>query len=280
MTIETKSEQKSFDGIQGVYTHLSDSTHCEMEFSVYVPESAQNKKLPVLFYLSGLTCTQDNVTTKSGFQKYASENNLIIVCPDTSPRGTNFDDEHDDYDFGSGAGFYVNATEEPWAKNYQMYDYIVRELPSLIAENFPIDINKMGIFGHSMGGHGALTIGLRNPDVFSSISAFSPIVAPSQCPWGKKALTGYLGSDIKAWGKYDATQLILDGHSSSNKILIDQGLADNFLAEQLKSDLFESACEKKEQALNLRMQEGYDHSYFFISSFMQDHIEFHNKNLK
>ena len=280
MAIQTKSEQKSFNGIQGVYTHQSESTQCEMEFSVYVPESAKNKQLAVLFYLSGLTCTQDNVTTKSGFQKYASENNLIIVCPDTSPRGTNFDGEHGDYDFGSGAGFYVNATEEPWAKNYQMYDYIVNELPKLIAQNFPIDIERMGIFGHSMGGHGALTIGLKNPDRFKSISAFSPIVAPSQCPWGEKALSGYLGEDKNNWAKYDATQLILDGHSSLNTILIDQGESDDFLKEQLKPELFETACKQKNQSLKLRMQAGFDHSYFFINSFMQEHIEFHAEKFK
>ncbi|PHS18576.1 MAG: S-formylglutathione hydrolase [Kangiella sp.] len=278
--ITTKSEQKSFNGIQGVYTHQSESTQCEMEFSVYVPENLKKEKLACLFYLSGLTCTQDNVTTKSGFQKYASKNDLIIVCPDTSPRGTYFDDEHDDYDFGSGAGFYLNATQKPWAKNYQMYDYIVKELPKIIESNFPIDIKRMGIFGHSMGGHGALTIGLKNPDTFKSISAFSPIVAPSQCPWGQKALSGYLGKDEKNWKEYDATQLVLDGHSSPNTILIDQGKSDNFLKEQLKPELFETACKQKNQALKLRMQPGFDHSYFFISSFMQDHIEFHADNLK
>jgi len=278
--ITTKSEQKSFNGIQGVYTHQSESTQCEMEFSVYVPENVKEEKLACLFYLSGLTCTQDNVTTKSGFQKYASKNNLIIVCPDTSPRGTNFDGEHDDYDFGSGAGFYLNATQDPWAKNYQMYDYIVKELPKIIESNFPIDIKRMGIFGHSMGGHGALTIGLKNPDKFKSISAFSPIVAPSQCPWGQKALSGYLGNDERNWQEYDATQLILDGHSSPNTILIDQGESDNFLKEQLKPELFETACTQKNQSLKLRMQPDFDHSYFFISSFMQAHIEFHAENLK
>jgi len=280
MTLQTKSEQKSFNGIQGVYTHQSESTQCEMEFSVYVPENLKKEKLACLFYLSGLTCTQDNVTTKSGFQKYASKNNLIIVCPDTSPRGTNFDGEHDDYDFGSGAGFYLNATQNPWAKNYQMYDYIVKELPKIIESNFPIDIKRMGIFGHSMGGHGALTIGLKNPDKFKSISAFSPIVAPSHCPWGQKALSGYLGKDVKKWEEYDATQLILDGFSSPNTILIDQGESDNFLKKQLKPELFETACKQKNQGLKLRMQSGFDHSYFFISSFMQEHIEFHAESLK
>lgn len=275
MTIETKSEQKSFAGIQGVYTHASSSTQCEMEFSVYVPEHAAGEKFPVLFYLSGLTCTQDNVTTKSGFQRYASEYRVIIVCPDTSPRGTDFEGEHDNYDFGSGAGFYLNATQQPWSENYRMYDYIVDELPALIAENFPIDTQRMGIFGHSMGGHGALTIGLKNPDKFKTISAFAPIVNPSNCPWGVKAFEGYLGSDTADWQQYDATYLIEQGAKSRHKILIDQGSADNFLEEQLKPEVFQLACQKAGQDLELRMQSGFDHSYYFIGSFIGEHIRFH-----
>jgi S-formylglutathione hydrolase len=275
MTIETKSEQKSFAGIQGVYTHASSSTQCEMEFSVYVPEHAAGEKLPVLFYLSGLTCTQDNVTTKSGFQRFASEYRVIIVCPDTSPRGTDFEGEHDSYDFGSGAGFYLNATQQPWSENYRMYDYIVDELPALIAENFPIDTQRMGIFGHSMGGHGALTIGLKNPEKFKTISAFAPIVNPSNCPWGVKAFEGYLGSDKADWQHYDATCLIEQGAKSPNKILIDQGSADNFLEEQLKPEVFQVACQKAGQELQLRMQSGFDHSYYFIGSFIGEHIRFH-----
>lgn len=275
MTIETKSEQKSFAGIQGVYTHASSSTQCEMEFSVYVPEHAAGEKLPVLFYLSGLTCTQDNVTTKSGFQRYASEFRVIIVCPDTSPRGTDFEGEHDNYDFGSGAGFYLNATQQPWSENYRMYDYIVDELPALIAENFPIDNQRMGIFGHSMGGHGALTIGLKNPDKFKTISAFAPIVNPSNCPWGVKAFEGYLGSDTADWQQYDATCLIKQGAKSRHKILIDQGSADNFLEEQLKPEVFQLACQKAGQDLELRMQSEFDHSYYFIGSFIGEHIKFH-----
>lgn len=275
MTIETKSEQKSFAGIQGVYTHASSSTQCEMEFSVYVPGHTAGEKFPVLFYLSGLTCTQDNVTTKSGFQRYASEYRVIIVCPDTSPRGTDFEGEHDNYDFGSGAGFYLNATQQPWSKNYRMYDYIVDELPALIAENFPIDTQRMGIFGHSMGGHGALTIGLKNPDKFKTISAFAPIVNPSNCPWGVKAFEGYLGSDTADWQQYDATCLIEQGAKSRHKILIDQGSEDNFLKEQLKPEVFQLACQKAGQDLELRMQSGFDHSYYFIGSFIGEHIRFH-----
>ena len=275
MTIEIKSEQKSFAGIQGVYTHASSSTQCEMEFSVYVPEHTAGEKLPVLFYLSGLTCTQDNVTTKSGFQRYASEYRVIIVCPDTSPRGTDFEGEHDNYDFGSGAGFYLNATQQPWSENYRMYDYIVEELPALIAENFPIDTQRMGIFGHSMGGHGALTIGLKNPDKFKTISAFAPIVNPSNCPWGVKAFEGYLGSDTADWQQYDATCLIEQGAKSRHKILVDQGSADNFLEEQLKPEVFQLACQKAGQNLELRMQSGFDHSYYFIGSFIREHIKFH-----
>ncbi len=275
MPLNTKSEQKSFAGIQGVYTHASSSTQCEMEFSVYVPEHTAGEKFPVLFYLSGLTCTQDNVTTKSGFQRYASEYRVIIVCPDTSPRGTDFEGEHDNYDFGSGAGFYLNATQQPWSENYRMYDYIVEELPALIAENFPIDTQRMGIFGHSMGGHGALTIGLKNPDKFKTISAFAPIVNPSNCPWGVKAFEGYLGSDTADWQQYDATCLIEQGAKSRHKILIDQGSADNFLEEQLKPEVFQLACQKAGQDLELRMQSGFDHSYFFIGSFIGEHIRFH-----
>lgn len=275
MTIETKSKQKSFAGVQGVYTHASSSTQCEMEFSVYVPEHAAGEKFPVLFYLSGLTCTQDNVTTKSGFQRYASEYRVIIVCPDTSPRGTDFEGEHDNYDFGSGAGFYLNATQQPWSKNYRMCDYIVNELPALIAENFPIDTQRMGIFGHSMGGHGALTIGLKNPDKFKTISAFAPIVNPSNCPWGVKAFEGYLGSDKANWQQYDATCLVEQGAKSRHKILIDQGSADNFLEEQLKPEVFQLACQKAGQDLELRMQSGFDHSYYFIGSFIGEHIRFH-----
>ncbi|WP_444997521.1 S-formylglutathione hydrolase [Aliikangiella sp. IMCC44359] len=280
MTINTKSEQRSFNGQQGVYTHLAESTQCEMEFSVYVPDNSDNQHFPVLYYLSGLTCTQENVTTKGGFQQYASQHGIIIVCPDTSPRGTDYDGEHDSYDFGSGAGFYLNATQAPWSTTYQMYDYVVKELPQLIEKHFPVNHEQCGIFGHSMGGHGALTIGLKHPEQFRSISVFAPIVAPMQCPWGHKAFEGYLGSDRENWKNYDATQLIIEGYKSPNEILIDQGTSDNFLQEQLKPEIFVKACEEHGQAVKLRMQQGYDHSYYLMNTFMQDHIEFHASNLK
>ena len=279
MSLTTQSEQKIFGGTQGVYTHFSESTQCEMTFSIYTPEKAKSEKCPVIYYLSGLTCTQENVTTKSGFQKYANEAGMFIVCPDTSPRGTDFPEEHDSYDFGSGAGFYLNATQSPWDKNYRMYDYIVNELPTVIESNFNVDKSRAGIFGHSMGGHGALTIGLKNPNKFKSISAFSPIVAPMQCPWGEKAFSGYLGADKSQWKQYDACELINSGLRCENKILVDQGLADNFLEEQLKPQLFEDMCKANNQPLELRYHQGYDHSYFFIATFIEDHIKFHANNL-
>jgi len=275
MSLTTIEQHASFGGVQGVYSHHSQTVSGKMEFSVFVPAQASQRPLPVLYYLSGLTCTQDNVTAKGGFQKYAAEQGLIIVCPDTSPRGTGYPGENDDYDFGSGAGFYLDATASPWSSTYQMYSYIVNELPALIAEHFPVDSLRSGIFGHSMGGHGALVIGLRNPDKFQSISAFSPIVAPTQVPWGRKAFSGYLGSSAANWEQYDATELIKTGHSAGHPILIDQGRADPFLESQLQPELFEAACRKAGQALTLRMQPQYDHSYFFISSFMQDHIKHH-----
>ncbi|TQV75091.1 S-formylglutathione hydrolase [Aliikangiella marina] len=279
MQITKKTENKCFAGSQAVYQHNSIVTRCEMAFSVYIPQIAWTHKRPAIIYLSGLTCTHENVTTKAGFQRYAQELGLIIVCPDTSPRGTNFPEEHDSYDFGSGAGFYLNATQKPWSANYRMYDYISKELPDIISHNFPVVTPHFGLMGHSMGGHGALTIGLRNPDIFPSVSAFSPIVAPSQCPWGQKAFTGYLGDDHNEWQRYDATELMKNGCKSPSKILIDQGTSDEFLEEQLKPDLFLKACREKGQDIELRMQEGYDHSYYFISSFIGDHLLFHEDNL-
>lgn len=280
MNLTVSSKNRCFDGEQGVYRHQSDSTQCEMEVSLFQPSNKPAKGYPVLFYLSGLTCTQENVTTKAGFQQYAEQYGFVIVCPDTSPRESNHPGEHDEYDFGSGAGFYLNATESPWSQNYRMYDYIVNDLWQAIEDNFAVDLSRCGIFGHSMGGHGALTIGLKHPDKFRSISAFSPIVAPSQCPWGVKAFNGYLGNNQNHWQQYDATQLIEQGYQSPNKILIDQGTADNFLSEQLKPELFQEACAQAEQQLELRMQSGYDHSYYFISSFIGDHIRFHANNLE
>jgi len=277
MGLTTVSEAKTFGGTQGVYRHAAKSTGCEMEFSVFTPPG--EGPFPVLWYLSGLTCTQENVTTKAGFQRIAAELGLMIVCPDTSPRGDGVPDD-EGYDFGKGAGFYVNATEEPWAKHFQMYEYVTKELPGLIGAEFPADMRRQGITGHSMGGHGALTVFLKNRDTYKSVSAFSPIVAPMQCPWGEKALTGYLGADRAAWADYDACALLEAGGAADADILIDQGLADNFLEGQLKPELFEAACEKVGQKLNLRLHEGYDHSYYFIATFMKDHLRHHAAALK
>ena len=246
-----------------------------MQFAVYQPPQAADGPVPVLWYLSGLTCTEENFTVKAGAQRYAAEHGMMLVAPDTSPRGANIAGEDDSYDFGSGAGFYVNATEAPWSSNYRMYDYIVHELQVLIMQQFPADATRQGITGHSMGGHGALTLGLRNSNLYRSISAFSPICAPSQCPWGDKALGGYLGADKESWKAHDATELIKTGARSGHRILIDQGDADQFLHDQLKPELFQAACNNAGQAVEIRMQPGYDHSYYFISSFIGDHIAFH-----
>ena len=280
MALESVEQHKSFGGMQGVYKHASETLSCDMEFSVYVPPQTNSGAVPVLYYLSGLTCTQENVTAKGCFQKYAAQHGLIVVAPDTSPRGTDYPGEHDDYDFGSGAGFYVDATQEPWSQTYHMYSYVTGELPTIINAEFPVDASRAGIFGHSMGGHGALTIGLKNPGKYRSISAFSPIVAPSQVPWGQKALSGYLGDDKQSWKDHDAVELVKSGHTVDTEILIDQGSADPFLRQHLRPELFEMACRETGQSLNLRMQEGYDHSYFFISSFMEDHIRHHAKYLQ
>jgi len=276
-SLETISQASIFDGTQGVYRHQSQATGTDMEFSVFVPTQAKSGPLPVLYYLSGLTCTWENFTAKAGAQRYAAEHGVIIVAPDTSPRGDGVPND-EAYDFGQGAGFYLNATQEPWSQHFHMYDYVVDELPELVAANFPIDAARAGIFGHSMGGHGALTIALKNPEKFKSVSAFSPIVAPSQVPWGEKALGGYLGTDQDMWADYDATSLIAS-KGWSGDILIDQGLADNFLEEQLKPELFEQACKEAGVSLTLRRQEGYDHSYYFISTFMGDHIKWHVEKL-
>ncbi len=271
--MEQKSAVKSFGGTQGVYAHASKTLSCDMNFAVYVPEG--QGPFPVLYWLSGLTCTEENFITKAGAQRVAAELGLVIVAPDTSPRGEGVpDDPEGAYDFGLGAGFYLNATQEPWSKHYKMYDYVTKELPALIEKEFPVDASRAGIFGHSMGGHGAMTIHFKNPDRFKTCSAFSPIVAPSQVPWGKKALPAYLGSDESAWAEYDATALVAEKPSGAD-ILIDQGTADNFLAEQLKPEIFAEAATKAGQKFTLRMQEGYDHSYYFIASFIEDHLRWH-----
>lgn len=275
MTPPTLLKQSAcFDGTVAYYSHGSQACGCDMRFAVFIPPQAKAGPVPVLYYLSGLTCTEENFTAKAGAQRYAADHGLMLVAPDTSPRGANLPGENDDWDFGTGASFYVDATEDPWRHYYRMYSYITEELTALVAQNFPIQPDRQGIFGHSMGGHGALVMGLRNPDLFKSISAFAPITAPMRCPWGTKAFGYYLGSDITRWRQYDASELVKD-HASSRLILIDQGTADSFLQEQLKPELFEVACQEAGQPLKLRRQEGYDHSYFFIATFMADHIKHH-----
>lgn len=246
-----------------------------MNVAVYVPPQAELKPVPVLYYLSGLTCTEKNFIEKAGAQRYAAEYGLMLVAPDTSPRGVNIPGEDESWDFGAGAGFYVNATVHPWAQHYQMYDYVTVELPGLIETAFPL-CDRSGIFGHSMGGHGALICGLKNPAKYSSVSAFAPIAAPSQCPWGQKALAGYLGENSQRWAEYDATELVKAGQQIDTSILIDQGADDSFLSQgQLLPETFAAACEQAGQPLTLRIQPGYDHSYYFIASFMADHIRHH-----
>ncbi len=274
--LNLRKQHTCFGGTVGYYSHPSRECRCDMAFAVYVPPQAQSGPVPVLYYLSGLTCTEDNFTVKAGAQRYAAEHGLMLVAPDTSPRGADVPDDPDAWDFGMGAGFYLDATEPPWSQHYRMYSYVVSELPQLIAEHFAVQPDRQGIFGHSMGGHGALVCGLRHPEVFKSISAFAPIAAPSQCPWGQKAFTGYLGADPSAWAAYDATVLVKDHGRRDRPILIDQGTADSFLAQQqLRPDLFEAACQQVGQPLTLRMQPQYDHSYFFMASFMADHIRHH-----
>ncbi len=280
MALEQLSDIRSFGGRQQRFTHGSDACKCDMTFAIYLPPAAESAKVPVLYWLSGLTCTDENFVTKAGAQAHAAEHGVAIVAPDTSPRGEGVPDDPDGaYDFGLAAGFYVNATQAPWAEHYHMYDYIVDELPALVNANFPVNPDAQGIFGHSMGGHGALTIALRNPGRFKSVSAFAPIVAPTQCPWGHKALGGYLGEDRAAWAEHDACELIA-GASERLPILVDQGGADGFLEEQLKPELLEEACAKAGHPLTLRLQPGYDHSYYFIASFMGDHVRHHAKAMK
>ncbi|MGC1393106.1 MAG: S-formylglutathione hydrolase [Coleofasciculaceae cyanobacterium] len=268
------SENRSFEGTLGVYSHASAACNTQMRFAIYQPPQAKTEPLPVLYFLSGLTCTEENFMAKAGAQQYAAKHGLIIVAPDTSPRNTGIKGEDDDFDFGTGASFYVDATVEPWASHYKMYSYVVQELPALIAANFPTQPEKQGIFGHSMGGHGALICALKNPQQYQSVSAFAPVAAPMRCPWGEKAFTNYLGSNLETWRDYDASELVLTANYN-HPILIDQGTTDQFLAKQLLPELFEAACQKAGQPLNLRYQDGYDHSYYFISTFIEDHIRHH-----
>lgn len=269
--MEIVSETRAFGGVQRTLRHPSEATGTNMNVSVFLPPQAEKAPVPVLYFLSGLTCTDENVTIKAGAQRAAAAAGLAFVAPDTSPRGLELPGEHDDWDFGSGAGFYVDSTEAPWKDHYRMYSYITEELPELIRSTQPIDCDRASLTGHSMGGHGALVIGLRNPERYASLSAFAPIVSPTRCPWGEKALSRYLGEDRKSWEAYDASLLAAEApHPYS--ILIDQGSADGFLAEQLKPELFEAACAASGQTLEMRYQEGYDHSYFFIATFMADHV--------
>jgi S-formylglutathione hydrolase len=276
--MEIVSENKSHGGRQLVVSHPSAATSTEMKFSIYLPPQAERGgKLPAVWYLSGLTCSPMNVTEKGEYRAACAELGLIFVAPDTSPRGDDVADV-EDYDFGKGAGFYVDATEDPWAKHFRMSSYMTDELPELIAREFPVDIERQGITGHSMGGHGALTVALRNPGRFRSVSAFSPIVAPTQVPWGQKALGGYLGADEKAWRGHDAVALIEDGARVS-ELLVDVGTDDPFLDNQLQPELLKQACADAGIALTLRRQPGYDHSYYFISTFMADHLRWHKERL-
>ena len=278
VSLETVSSNRAQGGVQGVYRHASATTGTAMTFSVFVPDHAPGARLPVLWYLSGLTCTHANVTEKGEYRAACARHGIIFVAPDTSPRGEDVPDDPA-YDFGQGAGFYVDATQAPWARHFRMRSYIEEELPALIAEAFPVDGMRQGITGHSMGGHGALTIALRNSDRFRSVSAFAPIASPIACPWGEKALGGYLGPDREAWRKYDACALIRGGARLPD-ILVDQGDADAFLADQLKPDLLADACAGAGIDLTLRMQPGYDHSYYFISTFMADHVAWHAERLR
>jgi S-formylglutathione hydrolase len=271
--ITVVGEHACYGGVQGFYRHRSAVCDGEMRFSVFRPGGAQGRR-PVLYFLAGLTCTEETFVIKAGAQRCAAEYGLVLVASDTSPRGTGIAGASDAWDFGEGAGFYVDATEAPWSAHYRMYSYVVDELPRVIAENFAVDPDARGVFGHSMGGHGALVVALRNPGLYRSVSAFAPIVAPSLAPWGQKAFGGYLGPDREAWSAYDATALVRK-HRFDGEILVDQGLADKFLENQLKPELFEAACRESGQPLTLRRHAGYDHSYYFIATFIADHISHH-----
>ena len=277
--LTTLKRHRCFGGTQGVYRHQSSATRCAMEFAVYEPPHAARAHVPVLYWLSGLTCTWANFTEKAGAQRYAAEHGLIIVAPDTSPRGVDLPGEDDAYDFGSGAGFYVDATAEPWAAHYRMYSYVTAELPALVNANFPTDPGRQGIFGHSMGGHGALICALKNPDRYRSLSAFAPISSATRSPWGEKALMGYLGNDRDAWRAWDATLLAARSEWRS-EVLVDQGTADDFLDEQLKPQLLQEAFRAAGIPLTLRYQAGYDHSYYFMASIIGEHIRHHARLLQ
>ena len=277
-SITTLSEHACFGGVQGFYQHDSDETRTPMKFGVFVPPQAKSGPVPVLFYLAGLTCNEETFAIKAGAQRLAAELGLMVVTPDTSPRGTGVAGADDAWDFGTGAGFYLDASEAPWNAHWRMGGYVTRELRALVLEHFEARDDRVGLFGHSMGGHGALTLALNHPGLYQSVSAFAPIAAPMQCPWGEKAFKGYLGEDRAAWARHDATELIKAG-ARVPPLLIDQGLADKFLAEQLHPELFEAACLAAGQPLELRRHDGYDHGYYFIASFIGDHLAHHARHL-
>ncbi len=278
---ETLSEHRCFGGRVGFYRHAAQTTACAMRFAVFTPPQAAERPVPVLYYLAGLTCTEETFMIKAGAQRVAAELGLMLIAPDTSPRGVPLPGDSDSWDFGVGAGFYVDATQEPWSRHYRMESYVTRELPALIEQHFPVDRARRGIFGHSMGGHGALTLWLRHPGRYGSVSAFAPIAAPSECPWGQKAFTGYLGPDQRGWKAHDASALMRTGPDAASRppILIDQGLADQFLERELHPDRFEKACAEVGQRLTLRRHSGYDHGYYFIASFIEDHLRHHARVL-
>jgi len=277
--MEIVSENKSFDGIQGVYRHDSVLTGCVMTFALFLPPQVKAGKVPLLWYLSGLTCSHQNVVDKGEYRRIAAELGVAVLCPDTSPRGSHVPDEADNWQFGQGAGFYLDATQLPFDKNYRMYSYIVEELPALVSAHFPLDMERQSIFGHSMGGHGAITIALKNHGRFKSVSAFAPIAQPTRAAWSRPAFEKYLGKDEHAWRFWDATCLIEDGYRLDH-LLVDQGSADSFLEDGLRPQALQQACEKAGIPLTLNMREGYDHSYFFISSFMEEHLRWHHNYLK
>jgi len=276
--LATLSQHVCHGGVLGYYQHPSQTNHCDMRFAVYVPPQATNGPVPVLYYLAGLTCTEETFVTKAGALEHAARHGIMLVAPDTSPRVALAGDR-DSWDFGIAAGFYLDATQAPWSAHYRMYSYVVDELPGVIAGNFKADISRSGIMGHSMGGHGALTIALKNPQKYQSLSAFAPIAAPIQSQWGQKAFTGYLGAYRAAWSQYDATELVKAGHRFSSAILIDQGTADKFLGDQLKPELLVAACKASGQDIQLQMRDGYDHGYFFIQTFIAEHLGWHAQQL-
>jgi S-formylglutathione hydrolase len=277
-SLTTLSEHACFGGVQGFYQHDSDETGTPMRFGVFVPPQARRGPVPVLFFLAGLTCNEETFAIKAGAQRHAVEHGLILVTPDTSPRGTGVEGADAAWDFGTAAGFYLDATEAPWNRHWRMASYVTHELRKLVLDHFGARDDRVGLFGHSMGGHGALTLALNNPGLYQSVSAFAPIAAPSQCPWGVKAFRGYLGDDRSAWARHDATALVQAG-ARVPPLLIDQGLADKFLAEQLKPELFEAACRAAGQPLLLRRHDGYDHGYYFIASVVADHLAHHARQL-